>query len=300
MSRKLGLFLVVTLIHSTGCVMQVTSVGENGEQSMRLEIPTSMLVGPLELQPGEQNEISRTFNVPVEMPFNSITVDMQATFGSTEITRDANATARVAGPAVATREVFYRVGPASEGEGVCQTGSIYGPFMVSVDANAEPMGVDPPSSELESDDVEVINSGDFAICVIATPMNSTSLSINMLAVDVTMGGDDSDCGEPADMTGTWTGNFTCTDSCSPGFSGDIMLTITQDGNEATYIDDSDNVYSGTVCGNVFSFAREDSSDETETGTFTLNADGTATKQSRYEEASFPFCSGDCTDNLMRQ
>jgi hypothetical protein len=300
MSSKLGPLMALLLIVPTGCKMQVTSVGDNGEQSMRLEVPITMLVGTVELTPGEQNEIAQTFNIPVEMQFNSITVDMAATFGSTEFTRDPNATARRLGPPVATREVFYRVGPASEGDNVCQTGTMYGPFMVSVDANAEPMGVDPPSSEIESDDVEVINSGAFAICVIATPMNSSALQVNMLALDVTMGGNNGECGEPENLAGTWTGNYLCTYSCGSAFGGDISFTITQDGNEATYFADSDTIYSGTVCGNVFSFSRDNSPGESETGTFTLNADGTGTKESHYEETGFPFCSGDCTDNLTRQ
>lgn len=285
----------------SGCTMEMTDNGNGNGQSMRIEIPAGMLVGPVELTPGEENQFSDTFTIPMPMAFDSITVDMESTIAGTQITRNGAKRAKTA-QATAMREVIYRIGPASEADTVCQTGVTYGPFMVAIDENAQPMSVDPPNSQLQSESVEVINSGAFAICVQAAPMNNSTLNLDMIAIDVTMGADSDsdsdDCGDPSDFSGVWMGTFSCTDSCSEGFSDDITLTVTQNGTTASYVDDGGARFEGTVCGNVFSFSNNDPS-ETETGTMTLTGESTAVKMSTFQENSIPFCTGDCTDNLTR-
>lgn len=321
MLRELTLVVIATVVSCAGCTMEMTgngngnsnSNGDGGGISMRIEIPAGMMVGPVELTPGEQDVFSDSFTLPIQMSFDTITVDMESTIAGTQITRNAAKGAKVT--QAATREVFYRIGPASEADSVCITGVLYGPFMVAIDENAQPMSVDPPSSQLTNQSVQVINSGAFAICVQATPMNNSTLNLDKIAIDVTMGGGGNDnnndnagndngndngdgCGELANFAGTWTGSFTCSYSCGSGFAGDISLTVTQDGESAFYVDDRGGRFDGTVCGNVFSFSNDDG-DETETGRMTITGAGTAVKTSSYRGNSPPFCSGDCEDTLIR-
>jgi hypothetical protein len=102
------------------------------------------------------------------------------------------------------------------------------------------------------------------------------------------------------MAGDWIGTYSCTGNCPEGPLG-IHLVITQDPDNpalATYTDfDAD--YSGTICGNRFTF-KGGNNRYSESGTFVMDPGGvTATKTSTYKEYFPGICYGTCTDNLTR-
>jgi hypothetical protein len=155
--------------------------------------------------------------------------------------------------------------------------------------------VTPPTASARPETLSVVNAGPFATCLeIFYPVDAV-ISANGVTVDYTRGG----CADaPASFAGAWVGTFQCTSICTGSFGGDITLEVAQDGQRARYTDDGGDYFSGTVCGREFRFTRNDPG-ETETGTLTLNANGTASKRSRYRATSPPFCSGDCADELRR-
>jgi len=179
---------------------------------------------------------------------------------------------------------------------VCQDGLSYGPYAVT-GSTAAPT-VDPPSAAAEPSSVNIINAGLFAMCIQIVSDTDASIHVGSMSVDGT------ECGKPpADMSGTWTGTYTCRNF---GWTDDIdqpiTLTITQDGNRAQYIDDGGATYDGTVCGNVFTFSRTyPLFYDTERGTFIMNAKGTrGTKTSTWRSIFSPDTNwGNCTDNLQR-
>lgn len=81
----------------------------------------------------------------------------------------------------------------------------------------------------------------------------------------------------------------------PGQS--LTLTIVQDGASASYTDTEGGSYSGTVCGNRFTYSGGGAG-WTESGLFVLNSDGTATKTSKYSSDG-RCCTGHCDDTLER-
>ena len=98
----------------------------------------------------------------------------------------------------------------------------------------------------------------------------------------------------------WTGTYSCTSSCDvEGFGGEIVLTITQNGDTASYTDSIGGSFSGTVCGNVFTYASIDPA-TVETGTMTVTSGNEATKQSHYRSTVGSLCEGDCDDTLTRE
>jgi hypothetical protein len=89
-----------------------------------------------------------------------------------------------------------------------------------------------------------------------------TFSLDSVEGDVTQ----EDCGAPANFAGRWTGTYECGNSCSgTPFGGEVDLIVTQDGASATYTDGggSGDMYTGTVCGNVFRFRRTSPSGDDE-------------------------------------
>jgi len=295
--RCLGLAVLVVTVG--GCP---AGQGGNGNgQEMRVNLPLAGVVAPVEVQAGEVTTFRQTFHLPNLMgPLESVSIDMAATLESIAVTMldDAPPKDSIAAQS-AESMVTYRVGTMAEADTVCETGVAYGPFRVALDAQDQPTSVDPPSAALTSTSVEVINSGQFSICVVCTSPRRAMVAVNSLAVDVAMQSASGDCEPVTDFSGMWRSVYSCTSTCDPnGFGGDFTVTITQQGNRASYTDD-DETYSGTVCGNVWTFSLQPGPAFTETGTLRLNSDGSASRVSHYRDSAAPFCEGDCEDTFTR-
>ncbi|MBK7702475.1 MAG: hypothetical protein IPI34_06030 [bacterium] len=184
---------------------------------------------------------------------------------------------------------FIRIGddPAT----VCEAGILYGPFTVS---HGTSLVVDPETAAADGPTLQIINSGTTVLCLSVTANIDAEFSVDAVAMDLVEG----ECDAPADFAGTWTGTYQCGNSCGEPFSGDVTLTVTQDGDEASYVDQSGDTYTGRVCGDTFHFERIDG-DEIERGAMTLDGPDSATKRSTWRGASPPHCSGDCVDVLTR-
>lgn len=179
---------------------------------------------------------------------------------------------------------------------VCQDGLRYGPFLITGDSSSPT--VNPPSASAESSSVNIIDSGSFAMCIQVVSDIDASIHVGSALVNAKQ------CNQlTADISGTWSGTYTCINQGSPNdVDQPITLTITQDGNRAQYIDDAGDTYEGTVCGSVFKFnlTSPDINFYTESGTFVLNGNGSATKTSTWRSVSNPNTHwGTCTDNLNR-
>ncbi len=180
-------------------------------------------------------------------------------------------------------QVSLRVA-ASTDASVCETGELYGPYTVTdgTVVGGQTLSASPKALRLA-------NMGDMALCLIVTSPVDASIDISADAVKAST----SECTEaPANIDGYWHGSFSCTSSCEDDLDGFVGLSISQDGNSATYTDfEAD--YEGIVCGNSFEYTGSGPG-YTEAGTFVLNADGTASKTSTYTNTG-DGCQGSCSD-----
>ncbi|MFQ5591339.1 MAG: hypothetical protein ACE5HE_09270 [Phycisphaerae bacterium] len=297
------------LLGLLGCTPSGGGGGGSGDGgrlgATRVVVPLGILVGEIELKAGEPVTFRNTFAYPTVVgPFENITINMADTLKTVTVTPTGapNEKTTSVRQQVLTTQTTYRIAPASEIDTVCETGVAYGPFTVVGNEEFQPVGVEPETATLTEASVSVVNAGEFAVCVEVISRADATMNINGLAVDLTPtggGGEPDDCDEAvtADFSGPWDAVFQCTNSCGEGFGGEFSVVITQIGRDASYSDD-EATFAGTVCGNVFSFEAIDAS-FTETGTLTLNPDGTASRQGSYRGIEAPFCSGDCIDTFTR-
>jgi hypothetical protein len=193
-------------------------------------------------------------------------------------------------------QLFLRVGSAEQEATVCTEGELYGPFDITLADNFQPASVVPATAEATRHTLDVINTGSYSICVQIMPTVTAVADLNSLTVDI------GNCTEaPADISGRWSGPYECIGTCPE--SGTVTLDILQNANDpaiASYTDDSGASYQGRVCGNRFSFRGGVTESYDESGTFILNADGSASKTSTYISiGASTICSGTCTDTLDR-
>jgi hypothetical protein len=187
------------------------------------------------------------------------------------------------------------VAPAEAASTVCETGEHYGPFNITINQSSQASTVTPPEGEATQTTLNVINIGSFFMCVKVTSTVSIEAELNYLGLQV------GKCASsPAAIAGTWVGTYSCTGNCPEGPLPIELYTIQDPENPAlaTYTDDLGGDFSGTICGNRFTF-RGGSTSYSESGTFILESPTTATKTSTYREFFPGFCYGTCTDNLTR-
>lgn len=185
-------------------------------------------------------------------------------------------------------QMFVRVGPTSDPT-ICTTGELYGPYMIT---NGSVEGEQ--SAAASQPTLRLSNLGDLSVCMIITSPVNADLDVEADSLYL----ETDECNEaPAPIAGVWEGNYSCASSCGPD-SGTVRLTIVQDEYSATY-SDGDASYEGTVCGNEFDFSGGGLG-YTESGTFVLNSDGSASKTSSYQNTG-DSCTGTCSDpNLILQ
>jgi hypothetical protein len=267
--------------------------------------PRTHMVLPLDeplsfqVHSNQTSTFTYTYQLRTDMPvYDSFKIDpatvshITVTAGLVQAPSLKDRLASLASIATDTAEVFFRIG--SNSDTVCTAGNPYGPYSISLDTLAQIVGVTPEHVPPNPGTLEIINKGSIAMCMVVTSPIDATFSIDSAEVDVT----ESDCGTPANFGGTWSGEFTCGNSCGGPFGGPIELTVTQNGSAASYSDGS-TTFSGKICGNVFRFETQDAS-SMERGTMTMNPDGSAEKRSTWRTTIEPICEGDCTDNLTRQ
>ena len=235
-----------------------------------------------------------TLQVPPEIKMvESATIDVKASLKNASVAflKSANKAALIGAlyQNDATGNLLVKVGDTPEA--ACASTITYGPYNLSAGFFGTPV---PEEIELDQPTVQIVNRGTVSLCLQMLSSVDAMVSIGNVAVDVTQ----SDCEDVADFSGTWEGTYTCGNSCGGEFGGYIQLSVTQNGTNASYRDDGQYVYSGTVCGDVFRFKRTDNQ-ETESGTLTLIDANTAVKRSTWRALNQSGCWGNCVDSLYR-
>ena len=300
---SLGTFVaIIALVILSNPIACSSSDGEGGTH-----LTVSNLGKNVSLVSGVMQEISFSESYDVNRyggPFSSLTMDLQAHLSAISISVPAvvNKTipfpfqlVKSANAAIEGSQLFVRIARAEQLATVCTVGELYGPFDISLADNFQPVSVTPASAEATQQTLDIINIGAYSMCVQILPVITAVADLNSLIVDF------GSCTEAAaNIQGKWTGPYSCGGTCPE--SGTVTLDITQNQNDlsiASYTD-VEASYQGRVCGNRFSYSGGVLSEYDESGTFVLNADGTASKTSTYLSiGEGAVCSGTCTDTLER-
>ncbi|MBA4378926.1 MAG: hypothetical protein C0395_09800 [Gemmatimonas sp.] len=296
-SSLLGVLLLTAWCLVGGCSSDDGPGQPQDPQPQRVVAELEGALADIQLAAGVPSTLVFTLQLPPDLaPVTAAEIDVAATLDHVQV--DGVPLWRLIARKVARlfgrdedlgATAFIRVGddPAT----VCEAGILYGPFTIS---HGTSLVVEPETADADAPTLQIINRGSLVLCLTVTANIDAEVSVDAVAVDLVTG----DCTTPADFSGTWAGTFECGNSCGAPFSGDVTLTVTQDGEDASYVDQSGDTYTGRVCGDTFHFERIGGA-EIERGTMTLDGPDSATKRSTWRGASPPYCSGDCVDVLTR-
>jgi len=258
------------------------------DEIITLTIPLGVFGEDLPIGPGVSQ-----FTLPVELPpdvptLDLLSIDIADSLQYAVFEPDSPS-------ATAERIAEFQVHIAALGDpDPCGNGECWGNFRLDEDGSGG-VTADPTEAAATENTLQVINGGGFDACVDVQTDQPGTLDVTHLTVSYSE--QDPDCPDPVDFNGEWTGTYWCDDTCWGKYPPEpITLWVEQDGHDATYTDDGSGVYSGTVCGNVFTFTGAYSDEIIESGQLVLNPDGTATKTSEYDD---DCCTGHCEDQLER-
>jgi len=271
-----------------------SSTDGNSDGDLSVSIPLDGGMQNIQLPANQVVNFMLTLQVPPEIKMvESATIDVKETLKNASVSFEGNFLKAAFMAAFfqddVTGSMFIKVGDTPET--ACSSTITYGPYNLSAGFFGSP---EPQEISLDQPSIQIVNLGTVALCMQMQSSVDAMISIEDIAVDVTQ----SDCPDAADFSGIWEGTYTCGSSCGGEFGGSIQLTVTQNGTSASYVDDGEYIYSGTVCGDVFRFKRTDE-DETESGTLTLIDATHAVKRSTWRSLSVPTCFGNCVDSLSR-
>jgi hypothetical protein len=283
-----------------------TAVTPASTTKSRLEIDAMGSVTDESVGVGERADFVFVLSsVPATAPFEGVAVDLRETLANLSvstaqpITRFSGSQVAAAASVGATAQVTVRVGSAADELEVCDSGFVYGPYIVPLDGVAEPA---PASVDARPATVELVNVGDVSFCVSVVPSEPVVFTVDRLVLEAETCDVEAD-----DLAGIWQGDYTCSNSCGDAFGGSVEIQITQDGFNARYTDEGGGEFRGTICGSRFRFSGGYGCDELvcgeiESGTFTRTAENRARKTSSYEYYDLTqqrICTGDCQDTLER-
>lgn len=303
-TRTPGRLLLASALATAGFALfgpgGCSSSGGGGEEeapvTTRVSLPIGVFPSRVTVQANQPKQVVFAYTIGKWFgPYNEVTVDLAASLAATTVSPVTPRPAARAGAAEAplAATVTARVGPAGTDADVCSTGTLYGPFQITGDSGLQTFGVSPGTATATPSTRALVNAGAFAVCVEVTAPVDLTFDVGNVTLEL------EECDTPAaELGGAWSGTYSCTNSgCANDPEQRIEFTVTQDGNVAHY-SDGEASYDGTVCGNVFHFDGR-GPDYAESGTLTLNPDGSATKLSSWA-ADNGMCSGNCTDQLTRQ
>ncbi|KAA3658608.1 MAG: hypothetical protein DWQ10_10820 [Calditrichaeota bacterium] len=294
-NRKVQLFVWILCVNSI--FISCSNDGptkENSGGDLSILMPLEGEVQNIQLAANQDVQFTLTLQIPPEIKMiESATLNVQETLKHASVSYQGSAGKAALLGAIfqneATGSILVRVDDSPET--ACASAITYGPYDLAPGFFSSP---DPEEILLDQPSIQLVNRGTVALCLIMHSSVDATVSIDEVAVDMVQ----SDCPDVADFSGMWTGTYQCGNSCGPGFGGSITLTISQDGASATYVDDGEYSYTGTVCGDVFRFERIDEY-EKESGTLTLIDANSAVKRSTWRSRSEPTCFGNCVDSLYR-
>lgn len=301
MRRSVAMMCLGALLLSA--ILSLSACSDDGPSRPRDDNPTRVVaelegaVDGVPLVADQPTEVVFTLQLPPDVAsVSAAAIDIEATLDHVRIDGIPlwRLIARKAGHLLGLDEelgatAYFRIG--DDAATVCSQGSLYGPFAVSHGAS---LTVEPPTASADEATLEVINLGAMSVCMVITANFDGTLSVDGIALDLAEGS----CASPADFAGTWSGTYECGNNCGSPFGDAIVLSVTQDGRQASYTDDGGYTFTGRVCGDTFRFEHV-GEDFIERGTLTLTGPDTAIKRSTWRNTSPPFCWGDCVDYLSR-
>jgi hypothetical protein len=169
-----GGFAVVYLAVLSGCAGVVPAGGGSGAAQITADFDLSGGLGTFETQAGVPAETRGTGNFDIG--------GAEASSGSVEVDPSIITVTPAAGPAksnVAMQAgdpliITVAIAPTDELDTVCDTGEQYGPFIVVLDENYVPVSIDPSSVTLTQNTLDLINVGEFSICLrVESPVDGT-------------------------------------------------------------------------------------------------------------------------------
>jgi len=271
--------------------------GGNGKadpKTTRATLPIPASAGTLTLAAGLPATAVFPIDLDPAVELTAVTLDLAATLPSVTVGFPARGGTDAARAAAGSAQVSLRVASVANGDSVCETGTLYGPFEVPLDGGSRPTSISPGTVAATPGTVSLLQGGLLVACVQATYPVAAQARLGGLAVEYT----EQPCAEaPGDFAGAWTGTYQCSYSCGESFGGETSFTIALEGKAAT-ISDGGPGYTGHVCGDRLRFASA-SPYEREHGEMVLGASGTATRTSTYRSNSGPGCHGECTETLTR-
>lgn len=289
----LFLCVIITSLLFVNCSND-DSTDEKSSEDLSVLFPLEGGMQDLYLPANQSVNYMLTLQVPPEIKkVESATIDVKESLKNASVTiQGTSLKAALLGAVLQSNEtgsILIRVGDTPET--ACASSITYGPFNLAVGFFGSP---DPQEISLDQPSIQIVNRGTVVLCLEMQSSVDAMVSVGDVAVDVTQ----TECPEAVDFSGTWQGTYECGNSCDTNFGGSIQLKVSQNGTSATYVDQGEDMYTGTVCGDVFRFKRNDP-DEVESGTLTLIGPDRAVKHSTWRSVFDPSCYGDCVDSLYR-
>ena len=193
MCTKLRMILVafaaVALIPVVGCSTGasggVAANGEvpRGEVTVDFDLTQSGGLGTFEAQAGVPTDNRGTGSVTLGAPIGtgSLAIDPSDII----VTPAGAAKASTAMQADTTLIITAWIAGANESDTVCGGGEQYGPYTVVLDESYAPISVTPSSIVLTQNTVDLLNAGQFSLCIrVESPIDATveilSLSFNLV------------------------------------------------------------------------------------------------------------------------
>jgi hypothetical protein len=291
------------------CVAAALAAGQGGcsgsgggtatsEITEKVTIPLGAIASNLSGAAGQTQFFGFTLALPPDEGITGWTVDLLSTLSTVTVTLPSPGIRSLARALASIVNVSLGVSHALPAGTACDDSVAYRTFSVTVDAALRPTSADPAAWTSSTQSLSTRAGGLFTYCARVTFPVDAIVTVEKLVVDVTRRCDQA----PGDFAGSWVGEYECHAVTCSSFTdaGPITLQIAYDAaaRRWSYTDEGGATYQGSACGNLFHFVRNDPG-ESERGTFTLNADRTATKTSRYFSTATPACYGECTDHLHR-
>jgi hypothetical protein len=155
---------------------------------------------------------------PPRANYTQFTVNAAETLGSVEFsTSSPKAAAR---QAVKDEPLQLSIKFGSNQSTVCSDGFEFGPFNMTLDEGLRAVGVTPASVDADPATVNIVNKGAFFMCLeLQSPID-----LEFTVPSVTMSQETCEIGYQ-DVSGTWTGSYSCENTGCADEGGSITLTI---------------------------------------------------------------------------
>ena len=174
-----GLFAVL------GCTVSVpagaAAAGGGGTPQFTAEFDLTGGLGTFEVQAGVPAENRGTSNFTIEGgTISSGSVELDPSVITVTPAAGTNK-ANVAMQANQTLIVTVQIAQADQIDTVCDVGEQYGPFTVVLDENYVPVSIDPSTVTLSQNTIDLINLGQFSICLrVESPVDGTVTIQNLV------------------------------------------------------------------------------------------------------------------------